>query len=35
MPSVTAPNASLTAWDAVSSRRTLSIMFWAVLIFLH
>ena len=34
MPSVTAPNASLTAWDAVSSRHTLSIMFWAVLIFL-
>lgn len=32
MPSSTSPNSSLTAWDAVSSRRTLSIMFWAVLI---
>lgn len=34
MPSSTVPDVSLTAWDAVSSKRTLSIMFWAVLIFL-
>lgn len=34
LPSSTSPNDSLTAWDAVSSRRTLMIMFWAVLIFL-
>lgn len=34
MPSSTSPNSSLTAWDAVSSRRTLSIMFWATVVFL-
>ena len=34
LPSSASPNDSLTAWDAVSSRRTLMIMFWAVLIFL-
>ncbi|MGH8711807.1 MAG: cytochrome d ubiquinol oxidase subunit II [Burkholderiales bacterium] len=34
MPSSTSPNSSLTAWDAVSSRRTLSIMFWATVLFL-
>ncbi len=32
MPSSTAPGASLTVWDAVSSHRTLGIMFWATLI---
>ncbi len=34
MPSSADPRSSLTVWDAVSSRRTLQIMFWAVLIFL-
>ena len=34
MPSSTFPNSSLTAWDAVSSRGTLQIMFWAAVVFL-
>jgi cytochrome d ubiquinol oxidase subunit II len=34
MPSSTSPNSSLTVWDAVSSRRTLSIMFWIAVVFL-
>jgi cytochrome d ubiquinol oxidase subunit II len=34
MPSSTVPGASLTVWDAVSSQRTLGIMFWATLIFM-
>jgi cytochrome d ubiquinol oxidase subunit II len=34
MPSSTFPNSSLTAWDAVSSHRTLQIMFWAAVVFL-
>lgn len=34
MPSSSHPNASLTLWDAVSSHRTLQIMFWVVLLFL-
>ncbi|THF63339.1 cytochrome d ubiquinol oxidase subunit II [Pseudothauera rhizosphaerae] len=34
MPSITVPDASLTVWDAVSSHRTLAIMFWATLIFM-
>jgi cytochrome bd ubiquinol oxidase subunit II len=34
MPSSTFPNASLTAYDAVSSHRTLNIMFVAVVLFL-
>ena len=34
MPSSTDPNSSLTVWDAVSSHRTLQIMFWATVIFL-
>ncbi len=34
MPSSADPTSSLTVWDAVSSKRTLQIMFWAVLIFL-
>lgn len=34
MPSSTVPNASLTVWDAPSSHLTLTIMFWAVVIFL-
>jgi cytochrome d ubiquinol oxidase subunit II len=34
MPSSTFPNASLTAYDAVSSHRTLNLMFVAVVIFL-
>ena len=34
MPSSTHPNASLTVWDSVSSHLTLSIMFWAALIFM-
>jgi cytochrome d ubiquinol oxidase subunit II len=33
MPSSSDPASSLTVWDAVSSRRTLQIMFWAVVIF--
>ncbi|MBT9490502.1 MAG: cytochrome d ubiquinol oxidase subunit II, partial [Rubrivivax sp.] len=34
MPSSTQPNASLTVWDSVSSHLTLSLMFWATLIFM-
>jgi cytochrome d ubiquinol oxidase subunit II len=34
LPSSSHPNASLTAWDAVSSRGTLQIMFWVVVVFL-
>lgn len=34
MPSSSVPNASLTVWDATSSHLTLTIMFWAVAIFL-
>jgi len=34
MPSSSMPNASLTIWDSVSSHLTLSIMFWATLIFM-
>ncbi len=34
MPSSTQPNASLTAWDSVSSHLTLQIMFWATVIFM-
>lgn len=34
MPSSSDPKSSLTLWDAVSSHRTLQIMFWAVVVFL-
>ncbi len=34
MPSSTVPDSSLTLWDASSSHLTLTIMFWAVVIFL-
>jgi cytochrome bd ubiquinol oxidase subunit II len=34
MPSSSHPASSLTVWDAVSSHRTLQVMFWAVVIFL-
>lgn len=34
MPSSSMPNSSLTIWDAPSSHLTLTIMFWAVVIFL-
>jgi len=34
MPSSLDPNASLTVWDSVSSRMTLNIMLWAMLIFM-
>lgn len=34
MPSSSQPNSSLTLWDATSSHLTLTIMFWAVAIFL-
>jgi cytochrome bd ubiquinol oxidase subunit II len=34
MPSSSDPRSSLTIWDAVSSHKTLQIMFWVVLIFL-
>ena len=34
LPSSTAPNASLTVWDSVSSHLTLTIMFFATLIFM-
>jgi cytochrome d ubiquinol oxidase subunit II len=34
MPSSTMPAASLTVWDSVSSHRTLTIMFWATMIFM-
>lgn len=33
MPSSTVPNASLTVWDAPSSVHTLTVMFWAAVIF--
>jgi len=33
IPSSSQPASSLTVWDAVSSRKTLSIMFWVVLFF--
>jgi cytochrome d ubiquinol oxidase subunit II len=34
MPSSSDPRSSLTLWDAVSSHRTLQIMFWVAVIFL-
>lgn len=34
MPSSSTPNSSLTVWDATSSHLTLTVMFWAVVIFL-
>lgn len=34
MPSSTQPGSSLTLWDAASSHLTLTVMFWAVVIFL-
>ncbi len=34
MPSSTAPGSSLTVWDSVSSQLTLTLMFWATLIFM-
>lgn len=34
MPSSSMPQASLTVWDSVSSHLTLSIMFWATLVFM-
>ena len=34
MPSSTVPSSSLTVWDAPSSHLTLTVMFWAVVIFL-
>ena len=34
MPSSTDPQFSLTVWDAVSSHLTLTIMFWATIIFM-
>ena len=34
MPSSSDPRSSLTVWDAVSSYRTLQVMFWAVVIFM-
>jgi cytochrome d ubiquinol oxidase subunit II len=34
MPSSSDPPSSLTAWDAVSSHRTLAIMFWVVIVML-
>jgi cytochrome d ubiquinol oxidase subunit II len=34
MPSSSHPQSSLTVWDAVSSHRTLHIMFWVVVLFL-
>lgn len=34
MPSSTDPRSSLTAWDSVSSRMTLTLMFWTTMIFL-
>ncbi len=34
MPSSTNPNSSLTLWDAASSHLTLTVMFWATVIFL-
>jgi cytochrome d ubiquinol oxidase subunit II len=34
MPSSTMPNSSLIAWDATSSHLTLTVMFWAAVIFI-
>lgn len=34
MPSSTHPGSGLTVWDAASSHRTLTVMFWAVVLFL-
>ena len=34
MPSSSNPQSSLTVWDAISSHRTLQIMFWVVVLFL-
>ena len=34
MPSSIDPKSSLTLWDATSSHLTLTLMFWAVIIFL-
>lgn len=34
MPSSLLPGHSLTAWDAVSSHRTLAVMFWVVIMML-
>lgn len=34
MPSSSTPNSSFTVWDATSSHLTLTVMFWAVVIFL-
>lgn len=34
MPSISNPDMSLTLWDAPSSHLTLTVMFWAVVIFL-
>ena len=34
MPSSSDPNSSLTVWDSVSSHLTLSLMFWATMIFM-
>ncbi len=34
MPSSSSPASSLTVWDAVSSHRTLQVMFWVVVVFL-
>lgn len=34
MPSITQPGSSLTLWDASSSHLTLTVMFWAVVVFL-
>ncbi len=34
MPSSSAPGSSLTVWDSVSSHLTLTLMFWATLIFM-
>jgi cytochrome d ubiquinol oxidase subunit II len=34
MPSTSDPSSSLTMWDAVSSQRTLAIMFWVVVVML-
>ena len=34
MPSSSDPASSLTAWDSVSSHRTLQLMFWVTVVFL-
>jgi cytochrome d ubiquinol oxidase subunit II len=34
LPSSLDPRSSLTVWDAVSSKRTLALMFWMVVLFL-